>query len=168
MLKNIFLINTVTLACTAAFAAASTALLCTLFLSGELWSSSQKLPLLEMMMIQPSYHHPPPPLRAEENADTATTTTTTTREEDWSTRSSQTLSRQRRLGSRMMTSSLTHNDDDIASPRNMQEFLPRPPLQNQQGNKKLSTNHDNVSGSSLSLPSSWPTGVAWLMVRSAK
>jgi hypothetical protein len=65
----------------------------------------------------------------------------------------------------MMTSSLTNNDDDIASPRNnMQEFLPRPALQNQQGNKKLSTNHDNVSGYS-SLRSSWPTGVAWLMVR---
>jgi hypothetical protein len=111
-----FVSITVTLACTAAFAAGSTALLCVLFLSGEL-SYGNLRPLLEIQ--QPYYP-----------------TSDGTVGQHWAPRS--------RPG---MRSTLTH-DDEVNSPR----------IENSLSAATTSSIDEGV------VSSTWPTGVAWLMV----
>ena len=126
--------STVTLACTAAFAAGSTTLLCILFLSGELsWSNhhhhhhgNNNLPLLELM-IQPHHHNEDGTNTKEWPRQLRRGTVTTTREYD--------------------------GDGGDRSPRRIEA--------------QISFNVDATSSIDDSVPSSlssWPTGVAWLMV----
>ena len=129
--------STVTLACTAAFAAGSTTLLCILFLSGELsWSNhhhhhhgNNNLPLLELM-IQPHHHNEDGTNTKEWPRQLRRGTVTTTREYD--------------------------GDGGDRSPRRIEAQSSL--------NVDATSSIDSIDDSVPSSLSSWPTGVAWLMV----